>query len=450
MKQTMGEHPPEAQKARVNGSAQHRVHSDLKAYLDGELSGPFRWLTERHVARCASCRDEMRRLEHLGRQVQMLDQALPGSHLRARILASLPAAPPANAPAVSRLQPADARSLAALSRRPLGVAMGLCALLLMVGAFALARYGRAGAAAGNPAFTPAQNVTSDAPTVRVTPLAANPGSVQEPAVASLQPVSPARTQPDPFAPDTIAQAASREASGADTGAAQHSTPTGAEDMNSGETSETAANAQPAYTDPTSAAADRLAAAIIPDKLREKRQMADAAPTSASAHSSIPIDKTTASAPMRVAVAVADVSEASRQVRRWADQAGAQVTVLPSKTIKTAERVQSPDGTSGASADPAAVLSAAQTATVLRLQVPLQRAAGFEAYLSHMGRPTGAASHAKGEEINGVHDLKTDALITRPYPMPARVLDGEPVTPSKHSATVTIFVRLESGTSAPRP
>ncbi len=463
MKQTPQEHPPEAQKAAEKGSAQHSVRADLKAYLDGELSSLPRWLTARHVERCASCRDEMRRLEHLGRQVQHLDQALPGSHLRARILASLPAAPPVPAPAASRFRPVDARSLAALSRRPLGAAMGLCALLLMVGAFALARYGRAGAAGGgNPAPAVAQGVATGPSathnTLMVASSVASSSNVQRSALSPFQP------QPDPFAPDTTTQVEGKAGAGADTGAAQHSTPTGADGTNNEGASQTEASPQTAYTDPTSAAADRIAATILPDRLREKRQAAGAVQASASIHPSIPSVKMAATVPMQMSVAVADVSEASRQVRKWAEQAGAQVTLMPSKTIKTAAALQSPDGasdavrsaydahtaTGGGSAAPAPALPAPQTAAIMRLRVPVQRAAGFEAYLSHMGKSAGAAAHTKSEEINAVHDLKADAVVTRPYPMPARVFEAEPAAPSKQTAMVTILVRLQPENPAPRP
>lgn len=464
MKQTPQEHPPEAQNAAGNGNARHGVRADLKAYLDGELSGLPRWLTSRHVARCASCRDEMRHLEHLGRQVQQLDRALPGSNLRARILASLPAVPPAPAHAASRFQPTHTRSLAALSRRPLGAAMGLCALLLMVGAFALARYGRSGAAGGNSAPAAARDGAGGSPANNITASVPSPGGAQGLAPSPLQPVMPARTQPDPFAPHTIAQVGGKDGPGADSGAARHSTPTSADDTNNEGASLPAANAQAAYTDPTSAAADRIAATIIPDKLREKRQATGVVQASASIHSSIPVVKTTASAPMQMAVAVADVSEASRQVRKWAEQAGAQVTIMSSKTIKGAAGAQSPEGTGdavrsaydahtvtgGGSADTASALSVPQPATLLRLRVPVQRAAGFEAYLSHMGKSMGAAAHTRGEEINAVHDLKADAVVTRPYPMPARVFDGELAEPSRHNATVTILVRLQPENAAPRP
>lgn len=68
--------------------------SDMKAYLDGELSAPRRWIARAHLTRCAACREEILGLKRVSEDIKNLPQATPRPELRRRILASLPEAPP--------------------------------------------------------------------------------------------------------------------------------------------------------------------------------------------------------------------------------------------------------------------------------------------------------------------------------------------------------------------
>lgn len=72
----------------------HALCRDLKAYVDGELNAPGRWLVRRHLERCRACREEVSGLKRLGEDLTNLENAGPNPRLRARILASLPEAPP--------------------------------------------------------------------------------------------------------------------------------------------------------------------------------------------------------------------------------------------------------------------------------------------------------------------------------------------------------------------
>lgn len=70
------------------------VRDDLKAYLDGQLPPASRLAVRLHLARCASCRKEMKAMEQIGKELREGAGKLDAG-LRARILASVPpGAPP--------------------------------------------------------------------------------------------------------------------------------------------------------------------------------------------------------------------------------------------------------------------------------------------------------------------------------------------------------------------
>ena len=395
MNQTPQEHPPEttAQASKAEGVT-HWVRADLKAYLDGELSGLRRWLTARHIAGCASCQVELRGLEQLSRQVRTLDQAAPDARLRARILASLPT-PPSAAPTAPRLQITPAYSYRLTSRRPLNALAGLCALLIMAGAFALTRLARTGAAT---------HVSDAAPNDFAITMPVS-GRVER-RLAYVAARTPARVAP---------HSNYNNASHSDDGTSD-----------TGNSFPSEQNVSPAYTDPTSAEADRLAATLISDKLREKRQLAaaNAAPASAGKLAQ-PAEAIAAPAAAQVVMAVVDVSEARRQVKKWAEEAGAQMTVLAytaadSKPFDT----RNGNATSAAShgTDPAraetngadAILSApatpAQTPALLRLKVPAQRADSLRNCLERVGTPIAVTPSGPGRKLQMVRSLGTDDLV----------------------------------------
>jgi hypothetical protein len=108
------------------------MRDSLKAYADGELSTLRRWLLSRHLAGCADCREEIRGLNRVSEEIRHLPQPMPRPELRARILASLPDAPPAPARSVVSFQRTGAPAR-------LSLAGALCALML-VSLFAFARY----------------------------------------------------------------------------------------------------------------------------------------------------------------------------------------------------------------------------------------------------------------------------------------------------------------------
>ena len=73
------------------------LKSDLKAYLDGELSPPRRLLVRAHLMRCAECRAEVEFMKIIGHDLREDETTRPaafGDVLRQRILDKLPAAPP--------------------------------------------------------------------------------------------------------------------------------------------------------------------------------------------------------------------------------------------------------------------------------------------------------------------------------------------------------------------
>ena len=420
MNQTPQEHPPETVAKGTTkidaDNAKHRVRADLKAYLDGELSMPRRWLTNRHITACALCRAEMRGLEQLSRQVRTMDQAMPDARLRGRILASLPAAPP-----VSRLQITNARPIGQPSRRAQFALAGLCALLLMSGAFALSRFSGNGTVAHATATndnvavnTPLYNKSATAYNIAQTPVSVTPDS---------------QSDNTTFGANGSAQAGQ--------------------------------NAAPAYTDPTSAEADRIAAILIPTKLREKRQLIASREASANAAKpGQPAVKTIAPPPMQVAVAVTNVSEASRRVKKWAEEAGAQVTTLAytmdnskledaaaGAAMHSAEPVHTPaDGGEAGLPTPAAM---SQTPALLRLKVPARQADSLRAYLGHMGTPVAVVPGMPGGRIPMLRPLNMEEFASHPgSPVALPAFAPQSATTGERPATVTIVLRLQTG-SLPR-
>src|SRR5579862_8983378 len=112
---------------RLDEQVRSKAHAAdaLKAYVDGELSGPQSWLMRGHLAHCRPCREESEALKRVSHTLQGLPAPEPRPELRARILASLPETPPVR-PAVPLHQPRLALCGAA------------CAALF-IGAFALGR-----------------------------------------------------------------------------------------------------------------------------------------------------------------------------------------------------------------------------------------------------------------------------------------------------------------------
>jgi hypothetical protein len=170
----------------------------LKAYLDGELAAPFRLAMRLHLARCGECREGLRWLQRLGEDMRDLEKATPRPELRARILASLPDAPPS--PVAAR--PAAPRRSSAVYRLP-ALTAGTGVIMMAVGAFALARHGEA----------PVRTVVAPISHLRSMTTVAAPGPRQAPHVglrgesAVSRPVvaAPPRTA----APDPVNDAADR-------------------------------------------------------------------------------------------------------------------------------------------------------------------------------------------------------------------------------------------------
>ncbi len=111
--------------------------ANLKAYLDGETSAIRGWLVRGHLAQCAECREELRWLRRLGEDMKELESTRPRPELRARILASLPAAPPAPGIRVVHSRPDRESSPHFMPR--LALAGGMAMLLAFGGVFALKR-----------------------------------------------------------------------------------------------------------------------------------------------------------------------------------------------------------------------------------------------------------------------------------------------------------------------
>ncbi|HLK57692.1 MAG TPA: zf-HC2 domain-containing protein [Chthonomonadaceae bacterium] len=185
----------------VRKGAPHRgsrlVQADLKAYLDGELSGPRRWLVQWHLVRCAECREEITWLQRLGKNMQNLEEARPSPSLRARIMASLPDTPP---PASRVAQPSFAARPGAFQRSGLRLALSMSLVVLAVGGlFALTRLHSA-----SNQRQESVAITLHAPV--------QPSKSLKPDVASTTPVATTTVAKDPFrvptpTPDPISQSA---------------------------------------------------------------------------------------------------------------------------------------------------------------------------------------------------------------------------------------------------
>ncbi len=119
---------------------------NLKAYLDGETSALRGWLVRRHLAGCTNCREDLRWLHRLGEDMKDIESIRPRPELRARILASLPSAPPAEGIRVVRTRAEPARPLWALPRLALGSTLAV--LLAVSGVYALTHRHGSNSAAG--------------------------------------------------------------------------------------------------------------------------------------------------------------------------------------------------------------------------------------------------------------------------------------------------------------
>jgi len=71
-----------------------KLHHDLKAFLDGQLSPASRIALRLHLNRCESCRKELEEMRQLGTRLRADDTLEMSDALRARILASVPTAAP--------------------------------------------------------------------------------------------------------------------------------------------------------------------------------------------------------------------------------------------------------------------------------------------------------------------------------------------------------------------
>ncbi len=145
------------------------IYEDLKAYADGELSALKRWQIRRHLAGCASCRQEVAGLNRVSENISNLPQPTPRPELRARIMASLPAPPPtpARLPVLSWPYHMPAR---------LSLAVATAALLL-VSLIAFARYRTAH---GVPETSVDSNANSRIVSGSMAPAAATPTIPQAP------------------------------------------------------------------------------------------------------------------------------------------------------------------------------------------------------------------------------------------------------------------------------
>ncbi|MCW3053041.1 MAG: hypothetical protein JWN14_2211, partial [Chthonomonadales bacterium] len=71
-----------------------KLHNDLKAFLDGQLSPASRIALRLHLNRCESCRKELEEMRLLGTRLRADDTLEMSDALRARILASVPTTAP--------------------------------------------------------------------------------------------------------------------------------------------------------------------------------------------------------------------------------------------------------------------------------------------------------------------------------------------------------------------
>lgn len=124
--------PSPSRPERCNGGL---FRADLKAHLDGEMSVVRHWLVRCHLAQCAECREELRWLRRLGEDMKDIESARPRPELRARIMANLPAAPPAPGIRVVHSRP-DRERFSRLAPR-LALASGFAMVFAFGAVFAL-------------------------------------------------------------------------------------------------------------------------------------------------------------------------------------------------------------------------------------------------------------------------------------------------------------------------
>ena len=441
------EHPPEqgASKkgAALDSAASHRMRDHLKAYQDGELPSLRRWWVGKHVGKCAVCQTEIAAMQRLARDMQALERATPRPQLRARILASLPDAPPVQSIQATASRPiysASARSGFGRARRPMLAMGGACAalLLLMAGAFALNHWQRLARGAGSgyapTVIAPPSNSMSTPENLLARNGGGTSGAAQsvEPAHAPLDPFSPADSAAASEAPSsTYPPASGKTENTSNSSSRQTASPALASTVN-GE----------AYTDPTSRTAEELAARALPEKLEAERHLA-AAPELQPAHfvpkSPGSIQGVGGSA--QIAFVVTDVSAARREVQKWAEEAGAKVTAFPIRSADNASRVEAPNGVpnaSGVGTGPGN-MPLSPSATLLKIQIPAEQADVFKSRLNQIG--TLPLSIGKPYEtlphIAKIQETGEDA-IAMPAPRAGKAGQYAP------KATVTILLRLQPG------
>jgi hypothetical protein len=339
-------------------------------------------------------------------------------------------------------RPAYARSVFSMARRPMPAAGGACAvLLLMVGALALNHWQRTVTRVGNGPV--AAVVTPPAPDHIFTN---NNGGVRnapqsvELAHASLDPFSPrSSASVAPEVPSAQSQIASKTA-----GTHSSSQPSPVIPVN-------VANGE-AYTDPTSREAEKLASRVLPGKLEAERHNA-ASPVLQTVHfvqQASKVKNGMAEA-TQVAFAVTDVSEARRQVQRWAEETGAKVTILADRAEGAGSGIEVSGGvpnTSGTGTWPGNAPSAS-SATLLKIQIPARQADLFKSRLNEMGTPLLPVGKAfrRLPHVAMVEDSMTENdvhALTAPVPVERSEKRAESSGHHEAKATVTILLRLQSG------
>ena len=411
-------------------NARHWMRGDLKAYVDGELTGWRQQLTARHIARCASCRDEVAWLRQMNghfAEWENGDGFVPRPELRARILACLPADPPL------LLTPTSGDTKVKMAQRrarryvfqPTFAFGSLAAIVLLIGgAFAL-------------------NLRPSI--VTPLPVAAAPvySSINTPnSVAAARPDKSLHVVSIFRAPKNSFKAAEPRATSVATSARNSFSPAGAAETHS--TPEGTSNAvgssafpppsEETYSDPTSREAERLAALKIGEMLSAKHHLAASAKPAP--HLPPPSHPTNPAAPTtdsQIALAVANVSEAQQQLQQWAGTAGAKLRVMTEKD------------------NPPALLNSngalLPLGTLLEVRVPAQFAGSLQAHLSRIGTPLTLS----GRGVNKPHPLTSTDSSNAVEQARVSPLPSIPVpAPGHPNVLITFRVRLLPGEAVPQP
>jgi hypothetical protein len=382
------------------------IRDDLKAYADGELSRLRRWQIRRHLSGCRDCQKEITGLKRVSEEMKNLPQETPRPELRARILASLPDAPPS--PARPR------RSWHIHSLEPRLVFAGTACALLLIGLSAMAILHTV----SHIPATPPQ-VAQQVP----------PAPVVAPSIVSPNPSAYAQNQ-------TIATAAMPD-------------PTNGSTEMTDETSRRADEILSAHLDELNRAVRRAREESRRNELIRQHALLEAARTK-------PEPETT---PVRsnssLLIAVADISVAREKLRSLVQTVGGSLTEQPagSSAPKAAGDGSQPANNGG---DPAG------TAPVMSITVPIAEAGHFTSAL----RVVGATSAWKRE---GDQPITADApspdaalpVAHRPLANRAVVIeqshnsgtersqdDNRHRTTTERSApgTITFTIRLQTSTA----